>query len=177
MIRLVARRLLLAIPLLLLVTFTVFGLVSLAPGDPAYVLAGDNPTPERVAEIRKELHLDDSLAARYGHWVSRAVHGDLGTSLVNRNTTVGTILKNKIPTTLSIAALGIVISTVVALLLAIASARKHGGIIDRASIRATGSCGRRRLTPELLRVRRGGWILFRRRACVPSAVETPSLVE
>ena len=67
-----------AIPMLVAVSFLVFVLVDLAPGDAAVSLAGDNPTPERLAEIREELGLDDALVFRYGRWLGDAVTGGPG---------------------------------------------------------------------------------------------------
>ena len=79
---LITRRLLSLIPLLLLVSFGVFLLVALVPGDAAVTIAGGtNATPERVAEVRSELHLDEPLVSQYGRWLGDAVQGDLGTSL------------------------------------------------------------------------------------------------
>src|SRR3954453_24035391 len=69
------------VPLLLVVSFSVFALVALSPGDPAASLAGENPTPERIAAVRESLHLGDSLFCRYFQWRSGAIHGELGTSL------------------------------------------------------------------------------------------------
>ena len=70
---LIARRLLVLVPLLLFVTFAVSLLVLLLPGDPAREIAGGTRAPEaRVAEVRHQLHLDDGLFPRYGRWLADA---------------------------------------------------------------------------------------------------------
>ena len=76
MMRVVARRIALSIPLLLFVSFTVFVLISFMPGDPAVTLAGSNP--ELVPFIRHSLNLDQPLLLRYWDWLSQAVQGNLG---------------------------------------------------------------------------------------------------
>jgi peptide/nickel transport system permease protein len=77
----IARRLLASIPLLVLATLLVFVTLELVPGDPAELLAGEDATPQRVAEIRHELGLDRPLLVRYGDWLAGLLRGDLGTSL------------------------------------------------------------------------------------------------
>ena len=78
-----------------IVSFLVFALVDFAPGDPARTLAGDQQTPERIAEIRANLRLDDPLLVRYGRWVGHAVRGDLGDSYV-RGRTVNALIQEKL---------------------------------------------------------------------------------
>lgn len=97
----ILKRLLTVIPTLILASLLTFGLLKLIPGDPATVVAGDNATPERLAEIREQLHLDDSLPAQYGRWAGDAVQGDLGTSLFTP-TTVSSMIKARLPATVQI---------------------------------------------------------------------------
>lgn len=130
--RAVVRRLLALIPLLLVVSFIVFSLLFLTPGDPAVTLAGDNPTPEQIAEIRVQLGLDDPLIVQYGRWVTDAVQGDLGTSLYS-STTVSEAIVSRLPVTLSLTGAAILFSLVVAVPLGLLSARRPGGAADRVS--------------------------------------------
>lgn len=80
MIGFVARRLLAAVVVLFVVSIVVFGLLHLAPGDPAAVLAGPDATEETVDAIRAELGLDRSPVAQYVEWARQLATGDLGTS-------------------------------------------------------------------------------------------------
>lgn len=127
----VVRRLLLAIPMLFIVSFLVFVLVDLAPGDAAVSLAGDNPTPERLAEIRAELNLDDPLLTRYGRWLGGAVTGDLGSSLQTEEAVLDQIV-DAAGVTISLVIVSVILSTLIAAVLGVIAAMRSGGIIDRA---------------------------------------------
>ncbi|MET0147102.1 MAG: ABC transporter permease [Ilumatobacteraceae bacterium] len=124
------QRLLLAVPILLIVTFVVFVLVDLAPGDPAANLAGDNPSPERIEAVRQELGLDRPLPARYVDYVSSAFTGDFGTSLANRQA-VTTALKDRITVTLSLALVTVVMMVGGALVFGIIAATWRNRWPDR----------------------------------------------
>ena len=78
----VVRRLLAAIPVVLITTFLVFFLLRMIPGDPALSLAGQDPTPEQVDAIRRELQLDQPILVQYVSWIGRVVVGDFGRSYV-----------------------------------------------------------------------------------------------
>jgi peptide/nickel transport system permease protein len=129
--RMVRRRLLSAIPILLIVSFLVFVLVDLAPGDPAVTLAGEFPTPDRIAAIRRDLHLNDPLLVRYGRWLGGAVHGDLGTSL-QTGKPVTSMIAPRFTVTLSLVAVALAFSIVVALVLGIVASLRPGHLLDRA---------------------------------------------
>src|SRR4051812_12625985 len=107
MTRVVARRLLTAIPLMIAVSFFVFLLVDLVPGDPAASLAGETGTPELRAEIRKQLGLDDPLFSRYGHWLGHAAHLDFGSSYVLRRPVMD-LIQSRIGVTVSLLAVTLV---------------------------------------------------------------------
>jgi peptide/nickel transport system permease protein len=99
----VGRRLVALVPTLLLISFGVFALVTLVPGDAAATIAGGaSADPARVAEIRHELGLDDPLLVQYEHWLEGAVHLDFGDSLIGR-TPVSADLSRRCPITASIA--------------------------------------------------------------------------
>src|SRR3954452_4976345 len=130
MFKLVGRRFLIAIPMLLIVSFLVFVLIDLAPGDVATTVAGDNPTPERIAEIRTQLHLDEPLVSRYGRWLGGAVHGDLGKSLSTTESVRG-ILLDRVSVTASLALVAVVIIVTVSLIGGVFTAINPGGWLDR----------------------------------------------
>ena len=78
----ILRRLAFAVPLLLLISFGVFALVKLAPGDPVRALIGSRPSnPETIAAIREQYHLNDPFLVQYGKWLWQVVQGDLGRSI------------------------------------------------------------------------------------------------
>jgi peptide/nickel transport system permease protein len=77
----VVRRVLLALPVLVGVSLLVFGVMRLAPGDPAAIMLGAQSTKEDVERLRRDLGLDRPVAVQYLQWMSRVVHGDLGRSI------------------------------------------------------------------------------------------------
>src|SRR5580698_1281819 len=99
----ITRRLLAMVPLLVLITFGVFALVLLIPGDPARTLAGGlHAQPAEIARIRHQLHLDEPFLSQYWRWVTHAVRGDLGTSLFQHQS-VASGITTRLPLTLSLA--------------------------------------------------------------------------
>jgi peptide/nickel transport system permease protein len=78
--RYIVRRLLQAIPLLILVSLVIFYMLRLVPGGPLAVYARGQTTPEALAQIRTKLGLDQPLIVQYIHWLNQAIRGDLGNS-------------------------------------------------------------------------------------------------
>ena len=131
MIGYIIRRILALVPLLLLISFVVFGLSLLIPGNPAQTLAGgQDATPEKVAEISAELHLDEPVIAQYGNWLSGVVRGDLGTSFL-RNRTVAEEIVSRFPVTFSIALGALVLTILVGVPLGVIAAMRPGSVLDR----------------------------------------------
>jgi peptide/nickel transport system permease protein len=118
---LVGRRVVQFVPVLLLATFVVFGLVHLIPGDPAMTLAGDNPTVAHIEEIRHLYGLDRPFLVQYGAWLWHAAHGDLAHSLLSGDTVTHLILQ-RLPNTLLIAFGALLLGLVIGVPLGIASA-------------------------------------------------------
>jgi peptide/nickel transport system permease protein len=131
MLRLVVRRVLIGVPLLLFVSFSVFVLIDLAPGDPAASLAGENATAEQIAAVRQNLHLDDSIVARYVRWLGGAIHGDLGTSLQSGQS-VSSLIADKLSVTASIVGMSLLFVLVLALIGGVVGAVRPRGLADRA---------------------------------------------
>lgn len=138
MLTLIARRLLFLVPTILLVTFGMFVLVSISPNDPAVRLAGgsDFATPERIAEVRDELGLDEPLLSQYASWLGDAARFDLGDSFVTGNDVVGEI-RHRLPITLSITLGALVVGLVLGLPFGVAAGAKAGGLLDRSLLFAT----------------------------------------
>jgi peptide/nickel transport system permease protein len=84
--RFVARRCLALAATLVVASVVIYGLLFIAPGDPATaIVGGGKPNPRVIAEIHREYHLDDSFPAGYWRWVSGVVHGDFGRSVVHHD--------------------------------------------------------------------------------------------
>lgn len=128
--RMLGRRLIQAIPVLLLATFSVFMLLKLLPGDVAITIAGENATVERIEQIREARGLNDPLLVQYGNWIWNAMQGDLSQSLLSGEE-VGTTLKRVFPNTLFIVCYAILISISIGVPLGLWAAARSGGAIDR----------------------------------------------
>lgn len=136
MLRLVARRLAWAIPMLFLVSFLSFLLVSLVPGDPARSVLGPQASQEQVDALHHQLGLDRPLVEQYLAWLGRAVRGDLGTSL-HTGVDVGRLLGARLAPTLSLIVLATLTAAVLGIALGVLSAVRGGvlgRIVDVASV-------------------------------------------
>jgi peptide/nickel transport system permease protein len=131
MLSFLARRLLSTLPVLLIVSLLVFGMLRLTPGDPAAVLAGDAATSEQIAQIRTGLGLDRSIPEQFGIWFSHMLTGDLGQSFYYK-TEVTTLIGQRLEPTLSLALVTITIAVLVAVPLGVLAAWRFGGWMDRA---------------------------------------------
>jgi peptide/nickel transport system permease protein len=123
------RRLLYAVPTLLLVTIMVFALVRVLPGDPALLMLGEEATPELVAILNRDLGLDRPLPQQYLSWIGNALRGDLGVSLRN-NESITKLVLEKLPTTLELSFFAIVIAFALSIPAGIFTALKRGGAAD-----------------------------------------------
>lgn len=119
------------IVVLFVVSLGTFGLVSLIPGDPSVAALGEGRTPEEYAQARLEMGLDDPFLTRYWNWLSQALQGDLGKSLVPPQSDVMERIGAALPVSVQLAVMGLVIALVVSIPLAMWSARHQGGMIDR----------------------------------------------
>jgi peptide/nickel transport system permease protein len=123
------RRLVTLIPTLVFVSMLIFSLQQLLPGDPALVLAGEDPSPEAIAHIRAKLHLDDPLPVRYGYWIAGVLQGDLGESARTHQPVLELILQ-KLPVTIELALLALLIALVISIPAGIVSAVYKGSAVD-----------------------------------------------
>ncbi|CCA60385.1 MULTISPECIES: ABC transporter permease [Streptomyces] len=121
---------------LLVASFVVFGAMYLAPGNPAsFLLSGRSASPEALAAVNAQYHLDDPFAVRYLNWLGDMLQGDFGRSLTYR-TDVSRLLADRLPTTLLLIAMALVLVVALGLLLGrIAAVR--GGATDSAVLVAT----------------------------------------
>ena len=126
----IVRRLLLTIPVMALVAIFVFLLLHLAPGDPAAIMAGDNATPDSIAEIRRKLGLDEPLWKQFIVWFASLATGDLGRSMFWGDP-VTTLIAQRAEPTISLAATTIIFAVVVAICFGVIAAANVGKAIDR----------------------------------------------
>lgn len=129
----ILKRLLLMIPILIGVTFIVFFIMSLTPGDPAAVILGDQATAEALEAMREELGLNKPLVVRYGNFLWDLVHGDLGISYRNRIPVWPQII-DKFPNTVVLAIAGILVALVIGIPVGIISAKKQYTKLDNISM-------------------------------------------
>ncbi|WP_241383759.1 ABC transporter permease [Rhodococcus sp. CH91] len=116
---------------LFIVSLGTFALVSLIPGDPSVAVLGEGRAPEEYAQVREEMGLDDPFLTRYWGWLSGALQGDLGQSMVPPQGAVTDSIGAALPVSVQLALMGLVIAIVVSVPLAMYSARHQGGWIDR----------------------------------------------
>ena len=131
MIAYLAQRLVQIIPVVLLVTAVSFGLIFVLPGDPAMLLIGDRAAGSREMydSIRRDLGLDRPVYVQYLDWLGRVVQGDFGKSTRDQQPiSAGLVLR--LPVTLELAALAMVLSVVIGLPAGIVSALRPNGILD-----------------------------------------------
>ncbi|MEF2071195.1 ABC transporter permease [Consotaella aegiceratis] len=127
----VVRRLLAAIPVMAIVALFVFGLLYLAPGDPAAIMAGDTASPAAVDRIRATLGLDQAFYIRFGTWIWALLHGDLGHSIFTNQPVFGMIAQRMEPTFL-LMLMTMIISVGIAVPIGALAAWRHNTIVDRA---------------------------------------------
>jgi peptide/nickel transport system permease protein len=126
MTRYLARRLLALVAILLTTSFLVFAGLHLAPGSPeTFLLQGKTVSPETVASIRAQYHLDDPFLVQYGRWLGNVLQGDFGRSLVFRQDVSG-LVASRIPTTLLLAAYSAILILTFGLALGTVAALKRG---------------------------------------------------
>ena len=118
---LLARRLVQLLPTLFFVSVLIFGLQQLLPGDAALALAGEDKDPEVIAQIRARYHLDQPVPVQYLHWIGGVLRGDLGQS-IRLNVPVGDLIAQKLPVTLQLATMAMVIALLIGLTAGIVSA-------------------------------------------------------
>jgi peptide/nickel transport system permease protein len=127
----IVNRLLATIPVLGMVAVFVFLMLRLAPGDPAAVLAGDNGTPQQIAEIRENLGLNKPMLVQLGIWVLDILKGDFGQSYFFKKD-VTELIMLRVEPTLALATTTLIITIAVAVPLGVIAAYRHGTWIDRS---------------------------------------------
>ena len=126
MIRYIVKRILLLIPVILAVSFVVYFLMDLAPGDVVSMLAPQDATPEQIEQLKEELNLNGTLIERYGRYILDLLHGDLGDSYMQKRPVMELFAERFLASQ--------VVALLIALPLGITAARRRGTLIDGASM-------------------------------------------
>jgi peptide/nickel transport system permease protein len=130
MLKFTLKRLASLVLVLIGVSFLVFMLLSLTPGDPVRMMLGESATPEAQEALRKEMGLDDPLLLQYGRYMKNiVVHQDLGTSYSTQRPVLDEIM-NVFPNTVQLAVAAMVIAVILGIFLGIISAVKQNSLLD-----------------------------------------------
>ena len=129
----ILNRILMLIPVLIGVTFLVFFIMALRPGDPAVIILGDGATDESVAQLHEELGLDDPLIVRYGNYMLGLLKGDMGKSYKNQLDVMDQVLE-RFPNTVLLALTGMLVALIIGIPVGILSAKKQYTFIDNFSM-------------------------------------------
>ena len=128
----IVRRLLLGVLVLVLVSVLVFLATQALPGDPARAILGRNATPESLAALRRQLHLDQPVINQYWTWVTGLLHGNFGTSLAAQEP-VSTLLAPKLVNSAVLVALAAILSIPLSIAIGAWAALKREKVFDQAS--------------------------------------------
>ncbi len=129
MLRYIGRRILIAIPTLIIVSLLVFALQKLLPGDPVLTMAGEERDPQVLAYLREKYRLDDPIPVQYFAWIGSALTGNLGISL-RTDIPVLDLILSKLPVTLELAIMAMIVALAIGIPAGIISAVKKGTAVD-----------------------------------------------
>jgi peptide/nickel transport system permease protein len=132
MLTFLAKRLLQLIPTLFFVSVLIFSLQQLLPGDPALIMAGEDRDPAVIEQIRKQYRLDQPIPVQYAYWVKGVLSGDLGESMRNKQKVLDLVLQ-KLPVTMQLASMAIVIALTIGVGAGIVSAVYKDTPLDYAA--------------------------------------------
>ena len=129
MLSFIGRRLLIAIPTVLIISFFVFSLQFLLPGDPVLAMAGEERDPETLARLREQYGFNDPFLVQYFNWLTDALRGDLGQSL-RMNQPVTALIVEKLPVTFQLAVMALIFAMAIGIPMGILSAVRKGSWLD-----------------------------------------------
>lgn len=127
------KRLLSAIPVMGVVAVLVFGLLYLAPGDPAALLVGETASAAEIAEVRRKLGLDEPFLPRFASWLWAVLHGDLGNSIYS-GTPVLDLIFERLQPTFYLMLLTMTLTVLLALPIGVLAAWRQGSALDRSAM-------------------------------------------
>ncbi len=136
MFRYIVKRLLMIFPVILGVTFLIFSIMNLTPGDPAIMILGEGARPEQYEALREEMGLNDPFPVRYARYVGDALRGDFGRSY-RTNIPVFREIATRVPYTLNLAVTSTLIAIVLGLPIGVLSAVRQYTIVDNVTLGAS----------------------------------------
>lgn len=126
----IARRLLLTIPILFGTSVIIFLILRLVPGDPANAVLGANATPSMLDQVRRELGLDRPIWVQFFSWIGDLLRGDLGNDYIT-NQSINAEMADRLPVTLELAAIAFLLAALLAIPAGVLSAVFPGSWLDR----------------------------------------------
>jgi peptide/nickel transport system permease protein len=129
MISYIIRRILSSLIVVLIVSIFTFSLIHMIPGDPVYSLLGQNASHEQYELLRARLGLNLPLYEQYWNWLIKVIHGDFGRSIIY-NENIMDLIKSRVPVTLYLGTIALILTVVVAIPAGIISAVRHNSILD-----------------------------------------------
>jgi peptide/nickel transport system permease protein len=132
MLSFLVRRLLVAIPTIILISVFVFSLQKLLPGDPVLAMAGEDRNPEVLDYLREKYRLNDPVPQQYLHWMGGVLTGDFGMSLRTRQPVLD-LIAEKLPVTIQLSVMALIVAFAIGVPAGIISAVKKGTWIDYAA--------------------------------------------
>lgn len=129
----IRRRLLGAIPVLIGMSFLVFLLMQLAPGDPVTLLLGEDAEPHEIEEVTREWGLDQPILIQYWQFVTQAVQGNFGESM-RYGESVTQLVAERLPATVELALASLLVAVIIALPIGVYSAIKHNSLWDHSGM-------------------------------------------
>lgn len=133
MLKYIAKRLLLMIPVIIGISFLLFTVMNMTPGDPARLMLGEYALQSDVDQLREEMGLNENFFIRYGNYLNDAVRGDFGESYMS-GLSVSSVVLARFPTTLKLATGAMLIAIIIGIPVGIISAVKQYTIIDTMSL-------------------------------------------
>lgn len=128
----ILRRLMVAVPTLILVSMLVFALQKLLPGDPVLTMAGEERDPAVLEYLREKYRLNDPIPVQYLAWIGQVVQGDFGISL-RTDAPVTELIAQKLPVTIQLAAMAMVFALLIGIPAGIIAAVRKGTTVDYAA--------------------------------------------
>jgi peptide/nickel transport system permease protein len=129
----ILKRIVLMIPVILGMAFFIFGILELAPGDPARIILGDKAPPETVEALREEMGLNEPFLKRFVNYIVKAVQGDFGKSYRTKLPVFQEIME-RFPTTIILALGSIVLMVIIGVPIGVLSAVKQYSLLDNATL-------------------------------------------
>lgn len=126
----IAKRLLIAIPILIGIVFLIFAMLQIVPGNPIAVMMKEKANPEVIANLTERMHLNDPWYVRFVRYVWDAIHGDFGISYKMKNREVTDMIMDAFPNTVKLTIAALIVSWVIGIPAGIISAVKRGSWLD-----------------------------------------------